>query len=110
MSISCVEIDISNARTNQEGEISNISVRVTDGGEVSETVIWSNPAGIHRGFPPEDHLSVPVTDHGAIEISEDLCENIARKLNLDLDGRMLQEMDSTPKRRIFLPVRRSIYN
>lgn len=107
MNITRVEFDISQSRINKEGEISNVLVKVYEAENVHEATVWSNATGTHRGHPDTNETSVTTDNHARIEISEPLAEAIVKMLGFSIDGKALQEMDSTPTKLIFLPVRRS---
>lgn len=99
-----VEVDISSARTNQAGEISGIVIRGKAREETVERRISSDARGIHQGLLADS--DVPISEHREIEVSEAFAEAACDAVGFNLEGRTLEELNSTAKVRVFLPVGR----
>ena len=101
-----IEIDLTSARTNQAGEISNVVLRAKNADDMTEVTFGCNAAGIQRNLSlPND---VAVTDHYNVMVSEAFATQACKDLGFDLEGRSLEELDSSHKIRKFLPVGRKV--
>ena len=99
-----IEIDLTSARTNQAGEICNVVIRAKSGNEVTEVTFGCDAAGIQRNLSLQN--DVAVTDHYNVLVSEAFAQQACKDLGFDLEGRSLEELDSSHKVRKFLPVGR----
>lgn len=103
MIINTIEFDLSSARENQAGEISGVIVTGRHEDQSKAVTIGSDANGLFMATdsrnPGETNA---VRDHLSIEISEDFAEKTAAAIGFDLEGRRLQETDSTPRIRRFM--------
>lgn len=103
MIINTIEFDLSSARENQAGEINGVIVTGRYEDDSKKITIGSDANGLFMADgnrnPSETNA---VTDYISVEISEDFAEKTAAAIGFDLEGRKLQEINSTPRIRRFM--------
>ena len=103
MKIDRVEIDLSQAIVNQAGDIYHIGVKVFGMEGEKNALLQADAAGVRRQTGPVE--GIPLQHPYDITVDWRFVEKACEVAGFDLQGQMLSESGSSPRSRIFLPMR-----
>lgn len=103
MRIDRVEIDLSQALVNQAGDLYHIRIVVSGSEGEKSALLQSDAAGVRKQSPAFD--GIPIQEPYEITVDWRFVEKACEVAGFDLQGQMLSESGSSPRHRVFLPMR-----
>ena len=103
MRIDRVEIDLSQALVNQAGDLCHIRLVVSGMEEEKSVLLQADAAGVRK---QSAHFEgIPLQHPYEITVDWRFVEKACKVGGFDLQGQMLSESGSSPRHRVFLPMR-----
>jgi len=103
MRIDRIEVDLSHAVTNQAGDIYHIEIVAYGHEGERRATLQCDAAGVARQGVESD--GIPIQDPYDIKVDWRFVERACEVAGYDLQGQMLTETGSSPRTRIFVPMR-----